>query len=111
MCAIDALGIPPMLGVDATITSSDPLTGDPVIVTFRAGQSSWDPLTAVVFSGCRDCEGTAEQVSCGYLNFFATAAHASQWAGQHPEVTGFTHDQAGACERGAKTFGSLLQSG
>jgi hypothetical protein len=27
MCAIDALGIPPMLGADAVITSSDPLTG------------------------------------------------------------------------------------
>lgn len=68
MCAIDALGIPPMLGTGAVITSSDPLTGAPVTVTFSGGQAIWDPPGAVVFAGCADCDGPAEQVSCGYLN-------------------------------------------
>src|SRR6266849_3560693 len=33
MCAIDALGIPAMLGQDVVITSRDPVTGEPVTVT------------------------------------------------------------------------------
>ncbi|WP_275297597.1 organomercurial lyase [Streptomyces sp. CdTB01] len=36
MCAIDALGIPDMLGVDAVITSIDPVTGDTITVTSSA---------------------------------------------------------------------------
>ena len=59
MCAIDALGIPAMLGTDAVITSSDPLTGEPVTVTFTGGRASWDPPGAVVFDGCTNCGGPA----------------------------------------------------
>jgi Alkylmercury lyase len=108
MCAIDALGIPPMLGTDAVIISSDPLTGEPVTVTFSGGQASWNPPGAVVFAGCADCDGPSEQVSCGYLNFFASTASARQWASQHPDITGSVLDQARAEALGADTFGSLL---
>ena len=52
MCAIDALGIPVMLGAGAVITSSDPLTGEPVTVTFTGAAARWDPRAAVVFDGC-----------------------------------------------------------
>jgi hypothetical protein len=88
MCAIDALGIPAMLRADAVITSSDPFTDEPVTVTFRGAAASWDPPGAVVFDGCTGCDGPVEQVSCGYLNFFAAPASARTWAGQHPEVNG-----------------------
>jgi hypothetical protein len=56
----------------------------------------------------RRCEGPAEQISCGYLNFFATPATASQRASQHPEVTGSVLKQDRAAKLGAQTFGSLL---
>jgi Alkylmercury lyase len=111
MCAIDALGIPAMLGTDAVITSSDPLTGEPVTVTFTGGRASWDPPGAVVFDGCTNCDGPAEQVACGYLNFFASPAGAREWADRHPEVTGRVLDQARAETLGAQTFGSLLSNG
>src|SRR5712692_105744 len=111
MCAIDALGIPAMLGTDAVITSSDPLTGEPVTVTFSGATASWDPPCAIVFAGCTDCDGPAEQVSCGYLNFFASPAAAAQWASQHPKVTGSVLDHARAEALGAETFGSLLSDG
>lgn len=111
MCAIDALGIPPMLGTDAVITSSDPLTGAPVTVTFAGTTAAWNPPGAVVFAGCMDCDGPSEQVSCGYLNFFASPASARDWASQHPEVTGSVLDQARAEALGAETFGSLLSCG
>jgi len=111
MCAIDALGISPMLGADAAITSSDPLTGDPVTVTFSGDQARWNPPSAVVFAGRADCDGPSEQVSCGYLNFFASPASARQWASQHPGITGSVLDHARAEALGAETFGSLLSDG
>jgi hypothetical protein len=111
MCAIDALGIPPMLGTDAVIISSDPLAGAPVTVTFCGVQASWDPSGAVVFAGCADCDGPSEQVSCGYLNFFASPASARQWASEHSGITGSVLDQAQAEAVGADTFGSLLRGG
>jgi len=111
MCAIDALVIPPMLGTDAVITSSDPLTGAPVTVIFSDGRASWNPPGAVVFAGCADCDGPSEQVSCGYLNFFASPASARQWASQHPDITGSVLNQAHAESLGAQTFGSLLHGG
>jgi Alkylmercury lyase len=108
MCAIDALGIPAMLGTDAVITSSDPLTGEPVTVTIRGAHVSWEPPGAVVFDGGTGREGPSEQVCCGYLNFFASASSARHWASQHPEVTGSVLDQARAQALGAQVFGSLL---
>ena len=108
MCAIDALGIPVMLGVGAVVNSADPLTGEPVTVTFTGATACWDPQAAVVFDGRAGGDGPAEQVCCGYLNFFASRASATEWARQHPEVTGSVLDQARAEHLGAQTFGSLL---
>ncbi|MGA8456129.1 MAG: organomercurial lyase [Streptosporangiaceae bacterium] len=42
------------------------------------------------------------------LNFFASRASATEWARQHPGVTGSVLDQARAERLGAETFGSLL---
>ena len=111
MCAIDALGIPPMLGTDAVITSADPVTGEPVTITFRGATVSWDPAGAVVFAGRTGCDGPAEQVSCGYLNFFTDPATAQQWASQHPEISGSVLDHARAEALAAQTFASLLSDG
>jgi hypothetical protein len=111
MCALDALGIPPMLGVDAVVTSADPVTGAPVKVTFSGGLASWDPPGAVLYVGRTGHDGTTEQVSCGNLNFFASPDSAGQWASQHPEVTGSVLDQARAQTLGAQTFVPLLETG
>jgi hypothetical protein len=61
-----------------------------------------------VFNGSAGCDGPAEQVCCGYLNFFVSAAAARQWASRHPGVTGTVLDHARAEHLGAQTFGSLL---
>src|SRR5258708_39935432 len=54
MCAIDALGIPAMLGQDVVITSADPVTGEPVTVTAGPDRGTvWEPPGAVVFVGRR----------------------------------------------------------
>ncbi|MFG3064637.1 organomercurial lyase [Streptomyces sp. NPDC048231] len=43
MCAVDALGIPDMLGTDAVITSTDPVTGDTITVTSTQGRMPFLP--------------------------------------------------------------------
>lgn len=108
MCAIDALGIPAMLGRDTVITSSDPITGESVTVTSDSGRTAWEPTTAVVFVGRRGGSGPAAEVCCDTLNFFTSRASAERWTAQHPEVAGQIVSQAHAEEIGRQTFGALL---
>ncbi|WP_406464821.1 alkylmercury lyase family protein [Streptomyces sp. NBC_01622] len=108
MCAIDALGIPDMLGADAVITSVDPVTGDPITVTSTGGHLTWQPVTAVVYVGQRSSTGPAADVACGALNFFTSRRTAQRWTEQHPDYTGRTIDQARAEALGRSVFGSLL---
>lgn len=108
MCAIDALGIPPMLAADAVITSADPMSGAPVIIAVTGGRAVWEPPGAVVFSAVRAGGGPAAEVSCGYVNFFTSADTARAWAGTHPGVAGRLLGQGEAQEIGRDVFGSVM---
>jgi Alkylmercury lyase len=115
MCAIDALGVAAMLGAGVTITSADTRTGQPVTITVTEDgkAAAWEPVTTVVFNGRRaaadgELPGPSAQVSCGYMNFFATPASAVAWAGTHPEVTGEVLSRAAALRLGREIFGPLL---
>lgn len=108
MCAIDALGIPDMLGTDAVITSADPVTGETITITSTGGQTTWQPPTAVVYVGQRSCTGPAADVACGALNFFTSPRTARSWARAHPDYTGKSVDHARAEAVGRAVFGSLL---
>ncbi|MCX5418070.1 alkylmercury lyase family protein [Streptomyces sp. NBC_00059] len=108
MCAIDALGIPAMLGRDAVITSSDPVTGEPVTVTAHGKAMAWEPPGAVVFVGQRPGGGPAATACCDALNFFTSQTTARTWTTAHPEVPGRIVDRARAEEIAAQTFGPLL---
>jgi len=108
MCAVDALGIPDMLGTDAVITSADPVTGETITVTCAGGHMTWQPSTAVVYIGQRSRTGPAADIACGALNFFTSLRTARSWAEQHPNYTGKAVDQARAEALGRSVFGSLL---
>ncbi|QYX76159.1 organomercurial lyase [Streptomyces akebiae] len=108
MCAIDALGIPVMLGQDVVITSADPVTDEPVTVTTSGQSAVWEPAGAVVFVGQRPGGGPAATACCDALNFFTGDVTAHAWAKQHPEVPGQVIVQARAREIAAQTFGHLL---
>jgi Alkylmercury lyase len=109
MCAIDALGIPAMLGRDVVITSKDPVTSEPVTVTAGPGRTNvWRPGGAVVYIGSRGCPGPAAAVCCDALNFFTSTASARTWAREHPDVTGNVVGQSRAEEIARQTFGALL---
>jgi alkylmercury lyase len=129
MCALDALGIPLMLGRSALITSVDALTGEPVRVLARPARSEtpwtpgdvaprewvtvWEPKGAVVFARLEgdehDEEGVAAAgVSCPVTNFFATAEHARTWATAHSETDGVVLTQVEALARASARFGDVL---
>jgi TnpA family transposase len=109
MCAIDALGIPAMLGQDVVITSRDPVTGEPVTVTAGPDRTTvWQPGGTVVYIGSRSCSGPAAAVCCDALNFFTRTASARTWAREHPDVTGNIAGQSRAEEIARQTFGALL---
>lgn len=110
MCAIDALGIPAMLGLDALITSADPVTGSPVRVRFTDGAAAWEPGSAVVFYGARPEAGPSASVCCGYLRFLASRESAGQFAAAHPEAEGTILDQQAAQRLGEEIFGPLLRT-
>ncbi|MCM1951147.1 alkylmercury lyase family protein [Streptomyces sp. G2] len=108
MCAIDALGIPAMLGQDAVISSADPVTGSPITVTSTTGRVRWEPATVVVFVGQRPGGGPAASACCDALNFFTDETNARAWTSQHPDVPGQVVDQPTAERIGRQTFGPLL---
>lgn len=108
MCGIDALGIPTMLGKDALIETTDPITGDPVTVTSTAGQINWDPPGAVAFVGATARGGPSAECCCDYLNLFIGSPSAEDWAAAHPSVPGHVLTQPEAETLANTLFGTLL---
>jgi hypothetical protein len=108
MCAIDALGMPYMLGVDATITSRDPHTGEPINVTVTGGVPQFAPAPTVVVYAATAGTGGSVDTCCSTINFFAAPANADAWMAAHPEMAATVLDQPAAVALGRNIFGPLL---
>jgi hypothetical protein len=130
MCALDALGIPLMLGRDAAITSADPLSGEAVRVDVgradiaaeigsRRGESglpgwwaAWQPATAVIYARPEDdaCDGGAMAAlcRCPVTNFFATPAQAKRWAKGNGAPGDVVLAPDEALPRAERRFGGIL---
>ena len=109
MCAIDALGIAPMLGLPVEVTSRDPQTGTEVWVRVEPGEGAWwEPQTAVVLDGCVCTDGPSFRNWCAALNFFESGETALRYLVAHPEVNGRTIPLPEAIELGRSIFGDLL---
>jgi hypothetical protein len=109
MCAIDALGIAPMLGEPIEIASGDPLTGEEIRVELEpGGQGRWRPQETVVVSGTAG-RGESCDCCCPVLNFFASAESAERWLSVHPEVRGTMISMEDAIVAGRTVFGDLLK--
>jgi hypothetical protein len=109
MCAVDALGMPAMLAVDAVITSTDPASDQPVTVTVHDGRYVWEPPTAVVFLRASAGDGPSADSCCNDLNFFTTPASSHIWAEAHPQLRGEILDPTTAQHLGQRIFGALLE--
>ena len=110
MCAIDALGVADMLGMNVLINSADPSTGERIAVAVDGSSAVWEPDTAVVFVGrtASACEGPSAATCCGQMNFFTSHTAAAAWAGAHDEIIGGILSQGHALELGRQIFGQLL---
>jgi hypothetical protein len=109
MCAIDALGIAPMLGLPIAVRSRDPISGGEVHVQLHPGeQTGWQPTEAVVLAGSCSCDGPSFGGCCDVLNFFETTENAERYLREHPEINGALITIPEAAEAGRVVFADVL---
>jgi hypothetical protein len=110
MCAIDALGIPFMVGTDAEVASLDPVTGEEVWVRIEPADGSWwEPTEARVVAGATQGDGPSASTCCRFVNFFASAESAGHYLGERPEVHALVLAIPEAIEAGRLVFGDILK--
>jgi len=110
MCAIDALGIAPMLALPIEITSHDPRSGAEIWVRLDPGEGAWwEPRSAVVLAGSASCDGPSFRGCCDVLNSFETEASANSYLAEHPELSGFAITIPDAIEAGRTVFADLMK--
>ena len=107
-CAIDALGIPFMLGVAATIHGREP-DGEPEVEVSIGpnGETSWKPRQALVLAA-RAGEGSTACCACPHINFFADPASAERDLAASPGLGGTKLGIDEAAIAGRLVFGELL---
>lgn len=110
MCAIDALGIGPMLELPIEIVSRDPLSGGEIWVRLDPTEGAWwEPSEAVVLAGSACGEGPSFGGCCDVLNFFETRDNAELYLREHPGIAGSPSSVPDAIEVGRIVFGDLLK--
>jgi hypothetical protein len=110
-CAIDALGISPMLGRDTVIASVDVTNHQAIKVITQGGRRTWEPTGTVVFVGADTTGGPSADCCCDYLNFFTDRESGESWMQTHPHVPGRLLDQPEADALAVRLFGDLLAPG
>lgn len=88
-CAIDALGIPLVLGVTADVKSKCSYCRNKIDIKTRGGdleEYNNDNLVFVGFSG--KMEGKIVKDLCPYLNFFCSLEHLQEWKKDRPDIQG-----------------------
>jgi hypothetical protein len=109
MCAVDALGIGPMLDLPVVVSSRDPLSGGEIHVEVSPDRPiTWEPEGAVVLAGSASCDGPSFRGCCDVLNFFETAENAERYLREHAEIRGTPIAIPEAVEAGRVVFGDLL---
>ena len=108
MCAIDALGMPFMLGQGVRIRSTCYFCGTPVTVDIAEGVlQGFSPSTLAVWLSEQDGCCVAE-VRCPVMNFFCEEAHLQAWHATTPQERGGSLTLLEALEVGRAAFGALL---
>jgi len=111
MCAIDALGIPQMLGRDGHISSNDPATGQPITVEVHHGIWRFRPATTVLLvarTAGGDACGPVADCRCPHINFHTNTEAADAYRRAHPGMTGQLFGQSEAVQVAWQAFGGLL---
>lgn len=110
MCAIDALGMAPMLELPIEIASRDPLSGGEIWVRLDPAEGAWwEPGEAVVLAGSACAAGPSFRGCCDVLNFFETGDNAMLYLREHPEIAGSPISIPDAIEVGRIVFGGVFE--
>jgi hypothetical protein len=109
MCAIDALGVAPMVREQIEVTSRDPVSGETVQARVAPdGLVDWQPSSAVVVAGAASEACDSFCGCCPVLNFFASAASAQRWLAAHADMCGIVVSMEDAFLAGRAVFGGAL---
>jgi hypothetical protein len=108
ICAIDALGIPAMLGKPVTIRSRCHHCGAPLEIP-TSPEGPIGNADVIVWVGERDTRKKACASFCLTLNFFSSEAHLQSWRETHHGSPGAAAVLEEAFRVGAKIFGELLR--
>ena len=110
MCAIDALGIAPMLDLPIEITSKDPVSGAEIWVRLDPAEGAWwEPQSAVVLAGSTCCDGPSVSGCCDVLSFFEQPETAERYLREHADVAGLPISIPEAIEAGRALFGDIFE--
>src|ERR1700730_761893 len=110
MCAIDALGIAPMLNLPVEIKSRDPLTCAEVWAHLDPGDGTWwEPHSAVVLDGSIRRGGPGFMSCCDVINFFESGESALRYLVANPHLSAHPVTLPEAIELGRAIFGDLLE--
>src|SRR4051812_6296615 len=109
MCAIDALGIPFMLGRSATVHTSEPDIGmaveiaiDPTTSDVQARPSG--AVAVVAGNG----SGSSASCACPYINVFAAPEMAQRYLADHSDLAGDVVALDQAIQAGRMLFENLM---
>lgn len=110
MCALDALGIAPMLELPIEILSRDPISQGEVWLRIDPGDGAWwEPETAVVLAGSAHSGGPSFRSCCSALNFFESGENTLQYLISHPDITGHAISLPEAIDAGRAIFADILK--
>ncbi len=111
MCAIDALGMPLMLDMDAVIHSNCPQCGNAITLNITKGAiAGVNPRKVVVVRASASATCCAATAQCPYINYFCNADHARLWQSSQAQLTSTVLSLAEAFERGRTVFADLLRT-
>jgi len=109
VCAIDALGVPAMLGQPVVIRSHCHHCHEPLEIRVRPDGPVGSAEIMVWVGERGDIRQKACTTICRTLNFFWSAEHLRNWREAHPEVPGAAAVLEEAFKVAAKIFGELLR--
>jgi hypothetical protein len=107
-CAIDAMGIPMVLGIKAEVRSKCSHCSNKISIKIREKnleEYKNDTVVFVGFSG--EIEGKIIKDLCPYLNFFCSIEHLQEWKKNKPNVLGMSMGLPIATELSKMVFDML----
>lgn len=111
LCAIDALGIPYMMGADVAIRSMCPECDNEIGIVIKNGRiASHKPDGTIVYVSSGELCGHVADTCCPFMNFFCSETHLEQWKWENPEFKdGEAYTLDDAFEYGKSIFGDLMK--